>query len=534
MKKKKSKQGFIQDKKIEKSSLLLGGLGIILIILLLHISYFNFDHTIDDAYISFRYAKNLIQGYGLVYNPGEQVEGYTNLLWVLLVAPFIFLGQDPGYISNIFSIIFACFIVLITFSIAKRLIGTMGAFAAALFLVFNASFIIWITGGLETTLFGFLLILSIFLFFKEKFLLSGLVFGLSYLTRPEGLLFAFIAACFLLAKRNIKGALLFLFPFLSIFFSHFLFRFFYYHELLPNTFYAKVVPSNLQYQQGISYTKWFFITNFGIFSIFLFVFLFNCIKESWVLYLLVSASFFSFYITFVGGDSFPCFRFYAPVIPFFSLLIGASFKESLYVLKKKGKILCGLPIIVFILLLHYTASSRAKESNQNRDYIPLYEKVEKQREEIGMWFLKNLPKDTKIALGCAGIIPYWTDFYTIDILGLNDKHIAKQRSSGGILVGHAKFDSNYVLSKEPDLIIIGAAELLEGNPNIERVSGYYNWISKIVPASNAILANKKLFERYQLVALKIKEGFFLPLFLKRDSSIIPEGEKIVIFHDMQG
>ena len=37
----------------------------------------------DDAFISFCYARNLLEGHGLVYNPGEYVEGYSNFLWVL-------------------------------------------------------------------------------------------------------------------------------------------------------------------------------------------------------------------------------------------------------------------------------------------------------------------------------------------------------------------------------------------------------------------------------------------------------------------
>jgi hypothetical protein len=41
----------------------------------------------DDAYISYRYARNLSRGLGLVFNPGEKVEGYSNLLYVLLVSP---------------------------------------------------------------------------------------------------------------------------------------------------------------------------------------------------------------------------------------------------------------------------------------------------------------------------------------------------------------------------------------------------------------------------------------------------------------
>ena len=46
----------------------------------------SLDFTQDDAYISYRYAENFIQGNGLVFNPGERVEGYTNFLWIILLS----------------------------------------------------------------------------------------------------------------------------------------------------------------------------------------------------------------------------------------------------------------------------------------------------------------------------------------------------------------------------------------------------------------------------------------------------------------
>ena len=50
----------------------------------------------DDAFISFRYARNLLEGHGLVFNPGERVEGYSNFLWVLeLAAVWRALGVPP-------------------------------------------------------------------------------------------------------------------------------------------------------------------------------------------------------------------------------------------------------------------------------------------------------------------------------------------------------------------------------------------------------------------------------------------------------
>ncbi|MDP6931537.1 MAG: hypothetical protein QGG40_01415, partial [Myxococcota bacterium] len=48
----------------------------------------------DDTFISLRYARNLVEGHGLVFNPGEPVEGYTNFLWTLLLAFVIRLGLN--------------------------------------------------------------------------------------------------------------------------------------------------------------------------------------------------------------------------------------------------------------------------------------------------------------------------------------------------------------------------------------------------------------------------------------------------------
>ena len=71
--------------------LLVAALTATLALLLAHALYYQF--LTDDAYISFRYARNLSQGHGLVLNPGfERVEGYSNFLWVLLLAAAHFLG----------------------------------------------------------------------------------------------------------------------------------------------------------------------------------------------------------------------------------------------------------------------------------------------------------------------------------------------------------------------------------------------------------------------------------------------------------
>src|SRR5436190_24091094 len=60
----------------------------------------------DDAFISFRYVWHLVNGHGLVFNPGERVEGYTNFLWVLeLAAVWRWLGVPPEVACDVLSAI---------------------------------------------------------------------------------------------------------------------------------------------------------------------------------------------------------------------------------------------------------------------------------------------------------------------------------------------------------------------------------------------------------------------------------------------
>ena len=69
------------------------------ILLALQMSYWWY--TVDDAYISYRYAENAAKGLGFVFNPGERVEGFTNFLWTLLLAVAFKLGADTVIASKI-------------------------------------------------------------------------------------------------------------------------------------------------------------------------------------------------------------------------------------------------------------------------------------------------------------------------------------------------------------------------------------------------------------------------------------------------
>ena len=122
------------------------------VFLIMVIPFFN--HIVDDVYISFRYAKNLVDGHGLVFNPGERVEGYTNFLWVILSALSFLLSLAPETIIRIIGMLcgLGTIAAIVHFSPADKCFPQL-LWMPALFLAVSPLFAVWATGGLETPLF---------------------------------------------------------------------------------------------------------------------------------------------------------------------------------------------------------------------------------------------------------------------------------------------------------------------------------------------------------------------------------------------
>lgn len=228
----------------------------------------------DDAFISFRYVRNLLEGHGLVFNPGEYVEGYSNFLWVLeLAALWGLFGLRPEVAAPWLSV--ACTAGTLTTMLwwvahipglrHRKLVAWM-----ALGLVCSsATFAVWTSGGgLEMRQFTLFVVLAVVCLSLYRHRLRGLVavsLGLAAAayTRPEGPLIA--ACCFgwfaiqrmvetgrLRPDRRLVRELAYLVgPFVVLVAAHFLFRYAYYGEWLPNTYYAKHVRP--WYEAGFRY-----------------------------------------------------------------------------------------------------------------------------------------------------------------------------------------------------------------------------------------------------------------------------------------
>jgi hypothetical protein len=216
--------------------------------------------TCDDAFVSLRYAENLVLGHGLVYNPGEYVEGYTNLLWTLVLAAALALGAPAVGSSQALGIAAYLALALLLFAESRRRTREEGAsflpLAAGAVLV-SPDLHQWASGGLETSLFTALALAGVL---RSRALArsdrgavaTGALFSLLVLTRLDGALFAAAAAAGLLADGRRRAALRLLAPVALTIALWSAWKLAYYGELLPTAFYSKSVLRPY-YGQGLVY-----------------------------------------------------------------------------------------------------------------------------------------------------------------------------------------------------------------------------------------------------------------------------------------
>ena len=278
----------------------------------------------DDAFISFRYVRNLLEGHGLVYNPGEYVEGYTNFLWILeLAALWGFFGLRPEHAAPWLSIAFtvgtlAALWWWLARSPSRHDRGLVAWLALGL-LCSSATFAVWTAGGgLETRQFTCFVVVAVVCLAVHRHQRWGLLaasvsLAAAALTRPEGLLLA--ACCFgwLAVQRIIVDRKLdwrelthLVAPFAILVAAHFLFRYGYYGEWLPNTYYAKHVRP--WYESGFRYL-WAAALETGLYLLLPLTFV--ALRERWRRYrdgtyalVLLCIAAHLYYLLRIGGDHF--------------------------------------------------------------------------------------------------------------------------------------------------------------------------------------------------------------------------------------
>ncbi len=214
----------------------------------------------DDSYITYRYAQNFVEGHGLVYNLGEYVEGYTNLLWALLIAAGIALGIDAAAVGHALSLVSGSCVLVAVFAYAWVLAPERQRWMAAVgpsLLLGYSTFVYCSTNGMETPLSLATTTAALAAFARGRIGLATVFVSVATMTRPDGILIAaaLFAAHFFLGSGSIRQRLMPVVPYLAVVAGLTIFRLAYYGSPVPNTFYAKV--GGLPLSQGLEWSAGF-------------------------------------------------------------------------------------------------------------------------------------------------------------------------------------------------------------------------------------------------------------------------------------
>ena len=305
--------------------------------------------TIDDAGISYAYAKHWAEGQGLVaVVGGATVEGYSNFSWVALLAAFAALGIDVADAAKWLAAVFTFGTLYVGAVLVTRAFDAEAArvrlkwwelsSASALAVVamgHSANYLVWMPSGLENPLFAFLLVLAAFLDAREsrapsRWPFSALVCVLLALTRPEGIAYAGVVA---LAKawsalretRFRPQAVRFFAAWMLPLLGYHAWHYATFGEWVPNTYFAKAPGQRDELREGLEYVA-DGLRESGILVLTPLVLLswWHRTREAAVLLgLLLGTLAFAVY---AGGDWMPRYRFVSFAVPLFacSAALGAA------------------------------------------------------------------------------------------------------------------------------------------------------------------------------------------------------------------
>lgn len=426
--------------------------------------YSYYDYTADDAFISYRYARNLAEGNGLVWNPGEKLESYSNFLWVMILAVLHKFGLDI-IVSAKYAGIFAGIALLIAaYRLARDVSGIdteSPIWLAPVLLAFNRDIIFWMPSGLETIFFALLLTAAGHRYLVEdrgpsRFPFSSLLFLLVACTRPEGILYYLATVVFdLLYHKRIRWSALLLV--LGPFCIYHMWRIAYFGDFLPCPYYAKI-GGDQRFLLGAGYVGRYLVKYLPAFACLSVLLLFPPRDVGRVLYLLWLMIAGTLAALWMDGDWMWHFRLMIPVTVLLSVLIvpavGGLLKAASGVARRARAVVLLLGIIV----LHQATGPSARELVRiltlNRQPMSgcLEGEMTVAMKTAGLWIKQHSTPRDLVAVNHAGALPYYADRIAIDMTGLCDRHIS--RVPGG---RHEKYDPDYVLSRKPRYVVLNTS-----------------------------------------------------------------------------
>jgi arabinofuranosyltransferase len=475
----------------------------------------------DDAFISFRYARNLAASGELWYNPGDWVEGYSSLVWTLLLAGFHALGADIPAAAQSLGYGLAIGTLGATYLIARRTLGlssVAAAFAVAM-LASSVSWTYWANSGMESVLFSLLVLWLYSGLFSRLAMRSygpavlALLATTLALTRPEGIVVALgLFAALLALRRGRRWPALSAAALLVVLLgAHLLWRYETYGALLPNPAYAKLSLTPESWMRGARYLWEYLYTESVLFLLPLAVLAWPKGVRALILAGIVLG--YAVIVVLVGGDGLYRYRWPAHILPCLVLLFAAGLDR----LWRERRRWCWaiVPLSGVLALLPLTAQGFFREHT-----LAEVRGWEQRWRLVGHALRKHATAGQLLATNVAGRVPYYSELPTLDLLGLTDRFIARQPAVllGSGYAGHERAAPRYVLGRRPALVYIS---VLDGLPPQAFRSLR---LSRAILAAGSLfryapLLDSAQFERdYTPAQLRLADGRDANLFIRTDLS----------------
>lgn len=411
---------------------------------------------VDDAFISLRYALHWAQGQGLVFNPGERVEGYTNFAWVALEAVAIRCGISPeaamlglGWLS-----LFALAASVATFLARQVRPGEVVFPALAATLVaLNPMVLAWSTSGLETGLYACLIVTSILVSWRadtpRRGALAGGCLALAALTRPEAVVLAPVLWATAVRHRERQVGVAFAAVFTAGVGIYFAVRGIYFDRWLPNTFYAKLDYGGVALaQRGAAYAMGFLWAVPSLTLATLWGILRWKRAPGWAAPVLAVVIAQLAVIVWEGGDHFPLYRFAVPILPLLALLSVAVVSGN------RWRSLAGLVVLAAALP---TVGIARPWSGGEGELARFSREVRLARHwsDLGQYLARHAQPDASLATIAIGALGFHSNLRLVDPHGIVDPVIAQlDQPLGQGYAGHEKFDVDDLLSRRPHYLLI--------------------------------------------------------------------------------
>ncbi len=425
----------------------------------------------DDAMISMAYARNLTEGHGLNWARwGRPVEGYSHPLWVALMAIPNAAGVPIPWRSLVIQLFSLTFLVANLFVIESFIRKTwpqlrgaslVAVVATAAYYPLNH----WALQGMESSLHALLLMMGLGAAAERSnagLIKLGGIGAAATLLRMDlwiPVVLLFMAAGPTLWRANGRTRAIALGALLVPNLAYAAFRWIYFNDVLPNTYYLKLagtqldvrVLRGLQVFAGFAQAIWPLLVAGALAA-----------AATWKtqvvrwMFVIVASQF--AYAIWVGGDAWEwssvgANRFYCVVMPLLFILIAAAIELRF---RMAANPWAALTIACLVVL--------ASNGLLSRDWRPHYDNLILRnpplhvpdhrrvlREVLELKY--RVPPQTRVAVVWAGIPAFFSDFPMVDVLGFNDRVIARLPAAprpygdapDSFLPGHMKFDLPYTL-----------------------------------------------------------------------------------------